>query len=307
MTGGRLLFACILIRLQLSPGPSKGYAFERRCEIAFGAMSPCVSAILNRNRFPLWLNYPSIATTGSFMPATDTTNQDHHRLPHTQALDFWLARCAIFVIAMLQLLLVNDFALWSRWLAPAVELLLLVPLSVATAWAQNKAKHASTEAHFHLIAHGRRLIRRAALGLTILVTLMNFVALYFLIKALMTGHAGSAQTLLVDAVNIWCTNIIAFALWFWSIDRGGPASRGVTTKQHPDFLFPQMSMTDPLYRSWSPGFVDYLFVAFTNATAFSPTDTMPLSPRAKLLTMAEAAVSLLTLALVAARAVNILA
>ncbi|HWU63647.1 MAG TPA: hypothetical protein VN112_16630 [Ensifer sp.] len=241
------------------------------------------------------------------MTTADPANQNHHHVIHTQAVDFWMARSAIFVIAMLQLLLVNDFALWSRWLAPAVELLLLVPLSVATAWAQNKAKHATTDAHFHLVAHGRRMIRRSAVGLTILVTLMNFVALFFLVKALLSGHAGSGQTLLIDAMNIWCTNIIAFALWFWSIDRGGPASRGLTSKQHVDFLFPQMSISDPLYRSWSPGFVDYLFVAFTNATAFSPTDTMPLSPRAKLLTMAEAAVSLLTLALVAARAVNILA
>ena len=241
------------------------------------------------------------------MTTADTTEQNHHHVIHTQAADFWMARCAIFVIAVLQLLLVNDFALWSRWLAPAIELLLLVPLSVATAWTQRKARHASTDAHFHLVANGRRLIRRFALALTILVTLVNFVALYFLIRALLAGHAGSGQTLLIDAMNIWGTNIIAFALWFWAIDRGGPASRGLTSSRQPDFLFPQMSMSDPHYRSWSPGFIDYVFVAFTNATAFSPTDTMPLSARAKLLSMAEAGVSLLTLALVAARAVNILA
>jgi len=241
------------------------------------------------------------------MTNVDTTNQNPHRVVHTQAADFWMARFAIFLIAVLQLLLVNDFALWSRWLGPAVELLLLVPLSVATAWTQKKARHASTDAHFHLVASGRRQIRRVALGLTVLVTLVNFVALYFLIKALLAGHAGSGQTLLIDAMNIWCTNIIAFALWFWSIDRGGPANRGITSRQDPDLLFPQMSLSDPRYRNWSPGFIDYVFVAFTNATAFSPTDTMPLSPRAKLLSMAEAGVSLLTLALVAARAVNILA
>lgn len=241
------------------------------------------------------------------MTAVDTTTQNHHRVIHTQAADFWMARGAIVVIAVLQLLLVNDYALWSRWLAPAIELLLLAPLSVVTAWTQKKARHASTDAHFHIVASGRRLIRHFALALTILVTLVNFVALYFLIKALLAGHASSGQVLLVDAINIWCTNIIAFALWFWSIDRGGPQSRGLTTRRDPDFLFPQMSMTDAHYRDWSPGFVDYLFVAFTNATAFSPTDTMPLSQRAKLLTMAEAGVSLLTLALVAARAVNILA
>jgi hypothetical protein len=233
--------------------------------------------------------------------------QKSHRAPHTHALDFWMARFSVVIVAVLQLLLVHDFSIGPRWLAPSVELLLLVPLSFATAWVQNKAKHASSEAHFQLLAHGRRLVRRAALGLTMLITLLNFIALYFLIQALLSGHGGTAQTLLVDAVNIWSTNIIAFALWFWSIDRGGPASRGVSVKTSPDLLFPQMSMNDPRYQDWTPGFIDYLFVAFTNATAFSPTDTMPLSSRAKLLTMAEAAVSLLTLALVAARAVNILA
>ena len=136
---------------------------------------------------------------------------------------------------------------------------------------------------------------------------MNFIALFFLLRALLGGHAGDARSLLIDAVNIWLTNVIAFALWYWSIDRGGPASRDLTTHSMPDFLFPQMTMDDPRFTSWSPGFVDYLFLSFTNATAFSPTDTLPLSPRAKLLMMADAGVSLLTLALVAARAVNILA
>jgi hypothetical protein len=241
------------------------------------------------------------------MHSLDTTNHQHHRAPHLHALDFWMARGAVVIVVALQLLLVNDFSIGPRWLAPAVELLLLVPLSFATAWVQTKAKQATTQAHFHVLAYSRRLVRRAALGLTMLITLLNFIALYFLIKALLGGHGGTAQTLLVDAVNVWCTNIIAFALWFWSIDRGGPASRGVSSQTQPDLLFPQMTITDERFKDWSPGFIDYLFVAFTNATAFSPTDTMPLSPRAKLLTMAEAAVSLLTLALVAARAVNILA
>lgn len=241
------------------------------------------------------------------MQNSNTVSQISHRTPHTHAFDFWMARGSVVVVVALQLLLVNDFSIGPRWLAPAVELLLLIPLSFATAWVQNQAKEATTEAHFHLLARSRRLVRRAALGLTVLITVLNFIALYFLIRALLSGHGGTAQTLLVDAVNIWCTNIIAFALWFWSIDRGGPASRGVSSKGSPDLLFPQMSMTTEQYRDWSPGFIDYLFVAFTNATAFSPTDTMPLSARAKMLTMAEAAVSLLTLALVAARAVNILA
>jgi hypothetical protein len=231
----------------------------------------------------------------------------HHRHKSVviHARDFWFARGAVVVVAALQLLLVNDFSLGARWVAPVIELLLLLPLSVATAWVHIQVKTATTEGHFYLAARWRRWIRRAAIVLTALITAMNFVALFFLVRALLGGHAGNARSLLVDAVNIWCTNVVAFTLWYWSIDRGGPAARGLSDHTMPDFLFPQMTMDDPRLADWSPGFVDYLFLSFTNA--FSPTDSPPLSPRAKLLMMANAGVSLLTLALVAARAVNILA
>lgn len=148
--------------------------------------------------------------------------------------------------------------------------------------------------------------------LTGFVTLINASSLVSLIAALLAHTASkTGQTLLLDAVNIWLTNVIVFGLWYWSIDRGGPASRGVTRSKDCDFLFPQMQMqtqstSDTRSPAWSPGFVDYLYVAFTNASAFSPTDTMPLSGRAKLLMMVQSSISLLTLALVAARAVNIL-
>jgi hypothetical protein len=230
-----------------------------------------------------------------------------HRAVLTHAYDFWLARGAVLVVACLQLLLVNDFALGARWVAPSIELLLLAPLSLATAWVHRRLKTATTNSHFHLAGRWRLYVRRAALALTALITIMNFVALFFLLRALLGGHAGNARSLLIDAVNIWVTNVIAFGLWYWGIDRGGPAGRGLSSYLMPDFLFPQATMQDERLRNWSPGFVDYLFLSFTNATAFSPTDTLPLSHRAKLLMMAEALISLLTLALVAARAVNILA
>jgi hypothetical protein len=229
-----------------------------------------------------------------------------HRAMMAHAHDFWLARAAVGLVVILQLLLVNNFSLGARWVAPTVELLLLLPLSVATAWVHNQVKNATTDTHFHLAVRTRRLIRRAALSLTAIITFMNFVALYFLLHALLGGHAGDAKSLLVDAANIWSTNVIAFALWYWGIDRGGPAARGLLPHSAVDFLFPQMAVNIDATKDWSPGFVDYLFLSFTNATAFSPTDTMPLSARAKLLMMAESAISLMTLALVAARAVNIL-
>ncbi|MDQ2893628.1 MAG: hypothetical protein M3R64_11155 [Pseudomonadota bacterium] len=226
---------------------------------------------------------------------------------HTHALDFWFARTSVVVVAALQMLIINRLTLGPQWLGPALEISLLAPLSMATAWTQGQAREATEEQHWRRVAKWRLAIRRLAVALTALVSIMNFAALVMLVKALLSGHAGaSGQTLLLDAVNIWATNVIAFALWFWSIDRGGPAARGLSKKEVDDFLFPQMTL-GTRSADWSPGFADYLYVSYTNATAFSPTDTMPMTGRAKLLMMAESAISLLTIALVAARAVNILA
>jgi hypothetical protein len=204
-------------------------------------------------------------------------------------------------------LMVNDLRFGPRWLAPTVEIIMLVPLSVATAWTQVQAGRAEADHEWHLIGHYRVWIRRAAITLTMITSLINCGALFELVKALLTGHGSAAVTLLVDVLNIWATNVIIFALWFWSTDRGGPPTCGLVDRAHADFLFPQMTLSDQELSNWTPGFVDYLFLAFTNATAFSPTDTLPLSQRAKLLMMAQATISLLTVALVAARAVNILA
>lgn len=228
------------------------------------------------------------------------------RAIHTHALDFWLARASVLLIIALQLLLVNRLTIGPRWFAPALEAALLLPLSVATAWAQDKVVRASTDEHWHVIASRRRMIRGLAVLLTAIISLMNFASLVMLVSALLSGHAASAgKPLLLDALDIWAINVLAFALWFWNLDSGGPAARGVTRRTAPDFLFPQ-GTTSAQGEQWSPGFVDYVFLAYTNATAFSPTDTMPMTQRAKVLMMLESAVSLLTIALVAARAVNIL-
>ena len=227
----------------------------------------------------------------------------HMAMIYSQAADFWMARASVIGIVILQLLVINNLAVGPCSLAPAIELALLVPLSFATAWTQARVATATTDEHWHLIARLRRGIRALALFMTALITLMNTAALMSL---LVNGEAKTAgKLLLLDAVNIWLTNTIVFALWFWSIDRGGPASRGLERSPKCDFLFTQMTV-DKGYDGWSPGFVDYMFLAFTNATAFSPTDTLPLSRRAKILMMLESGIFLLTVALVTARAVNIL-
>ncbi|MDQ0469066.1 hypothetical protein [Labrys wisconsinensis] len=233
--------------------------------------------------------------------------REKHIVIHSQALDFWLARGAVLAIVCLQLLVINDLSFGPRWLAPALELALLVPLSVATAWTQAQVRDATADHEWNAIARYRVLIRRTALLLTGIVSVMNCGALVGLVQALLHGHASNGTTLLVDALNIWVTNIIVFALWFWSTDRGGPPTCGLVKRAQADFLFPQMTFTQREAGTWLPGFVDYLYLAFTNATAFSPTDTLPLTRSAKLLMMVESMISLLTVALVAARAVNILA
>ena len=101
-------------------------------------------------------------------------------------------------------------------------------------------------------------------------------------------------------------NVVVFALWYWELDRGGPVARAQATSQYPDFVFPQMLTPELAPTHWESAFVDYLYLSFTNATAFSPTDVLPLSRWAKLTMMVQSAVSLATVALVIARAVNIL-
>jgi hypothetical protein len=221
-------------------------------------------------------------------------------------MDFWLARGAILVVAGLQFAVVNDLSVGPRWLAPVIELALLAPLSVATAWTQRKARRAANDAQLAAVDRVFHRVRWLAIALTALATIMNFGQLGKLVQAMLAGHAGSGPTLLLDAVNIWITNVVIFALWFWTIDRNGPAGVGADEECNGDFVFTQQQMHSIKFRGWTPGFVDYLFLAFTNATAFSPADTFPISQRAKLLMMAESATSLITIALVASRAVGIL-
>ena len=234
--------------------------------------------------------------------------KEAHSSLETDAADFWLARGSIVVIAGLQLLFLNGgVSLGPKWLAPAFELTMLIPLSAATAWTRNQNRAATAPHHFLAIGRYRSTIRVFALLLTVAILAINLVEFAAVVRALLKGGKGpSGQSLLVDAMNIWFTNIVIFALFYWNIDQNSPASRGLKAKMVPDFLFPQMGGTGDNDPDWTPGFVDYLYVSFTNATAFSPTDTMPLSPRSKLLMALEALVSLITVGLVAARAVNIL-
>jgi hypothetical protein len=213
------------------------------------------------------------------------------------------------VIVGLQFLVINNVSFFGlpRWLSPGIGLLMLGLLAFATAWTQLQVPNATTDHHWRRIERFRIYIRRFALLLTVVLSVINSDALLELVQRLLqAGQVPEGRTLLIDALIIWASNIVIFALLFWNIDRGGPPRSGFAKTVVADFLFPQMTFTTGGAPNWVPGFVDYLFLSFTNATAFSPTDTMPLTKLAKLLMMIEAMVSLLTIALVAARAVNIL-
>lgn len=148
--------------------------------------------------------------------------------------------------------------------------------------------------------------RRVALALTTLVSLVNIYSLGALAHFLLHHKVPNGRELIVAGVLIWLTNFLIFALYYWEIDRGGPVRRAAGHDRAPDFLFPQMSDDRIEPRDWRPHFVDYLYVSLTNSTAFSPTDTMPLTAVAKIMMGVQALVSFVTVGLIVSRAVNIL-
>jgi len=141
-----------------------------------------------------------------------------------------------------------------------------------------------------------------------LITIVNGGSSIRLIAAIIRTEpfTEDANTLLISGGIIWLTNVIAFGLWYWDLDRGGAAARALGSTIAPAFLFPEMSSPEHVREDWYPTFVDYLHLSFNTATAFSPTDVSAIKPWAKLMMMAEETISLVVGILVVARAVNIL-
>lgn len=157
-----------------------------------------------------------------------------------------------------------------------------------------------------LIKSHRKSRWSIGVGLVLVMTLSNIASVIELIRGLIDGTVNNPTNLLAFGGSIWLTNIIIFSLWFWEFDRGGPGARAQALDPYPDFLFPQMSSPEYSPHHWAPNFFDYLYISFTNASAFSPTDVLPLTRWAKSLMMVQSATSLITVGLVIARAVNIL-
>jgi hypothetical protein len=212
----------------------------------------------------------------------------------------WEAAPAVLAVIALQLTLalVSHEKHWKLWTYPWwVWFMAVVPetiLLVTLAWGS---------ARNWLERIGRRRI--AAFALLGVVSIENAAALVALVASLVNGDAGSGGQLLLEGLTIWGTNVIAYALWFWGLDRGGPVRRRQPNPPPPDFQFPQMENPQLAAPGWHPRLLDYIYVSFTNSIAFSPTDAMPLSRWAKMLMLSESAVSALSILLVTARAVNI--
>ncbi len=239
----------------------------------------------------------------------DTTGLIPNPLPTLQPHpDYWYARGALACVIIIQLVLHNGLqpglADLPNWVLPAVEFGLLVVLAFASI--KDRRSHLQASRTLEAITGTSKVVRALSIFLVGVITLLNLVTLVLLIKSLLAIETADGAQLLDDAAILWVSNMVCFALCYWELDRGGPSVRETSTQLGPDFLFANMTLPERLMVPWTPRFIDYLFVSFTNASAFSPTDALPLSGRAKALMMVQAGVSLTTVAIVAARAVNIL-
>jgi uncharacterized membrane protein len=187
-----------------------------------------------------------------------------------------------------------------RWIVPVLTVIVLIALGVIRTSDRVARALDWGPRTLHLT---RRRLGLVAIGI---VSAANAASIVLLIHLLVNGASATANTLLRAAVHMWLVNVLLFALWYWQLDGGGPLERPRCAPAQRDFLFPQQTEPVLLEGSWRPLFLDYLYVSFTNASAFSPTDTMPLSRWAKMLMLVQSAISLSLAIMVVARAVNIL-
>ena len=225
------------------------------------------------------------------MAEPSTVSQGRPYPPPASPEPVWPAQLTVLAAITLQVTLPSRLKAGPGWLLPSLEGLLVIGLLMASPRTLE-------------YEHPRR--KKAAVFLIAFVSAANIYSLFALSKHLLHHHVSNGHELIISGILIWLTNFMIFALWYWEIDRGGPGTRAAGNDGAPDFLFPQMSddRIEPV--NWRPRFLDYLYVSLTNATAFSPTDTMPLTPMAKTIMGVQSLVSLVTIGLIVSRAVNIL-
>src|SRR6201987_881157 len=232
------------------------------------------------------------------MDRSEELRQTHRRPPRNRwlasldrHLPFWEPQLVVACTIAAQLSLSKEVPIGPTWLLPGLEGPLLMGLVIVSP--NPNVRHSPTR-------------RRAAIGMIAFVSAANIASLVMLSHRLLHGGKENGHELILSGVVLWCTNVLLFGLWYWETDRGGPVAREKGERDFPDFLFPQM--TDPRWapEDWMPRLIDYLYVSLTNATAFSPTDTMPLTVTAKWLMGAQSLVALVTAGVGGGRAGNIL-
>jgi hypothetical protein len=221
---------------------------------------------------------------------------DHKMMPETKFVRHeprWPALIALLAIGGLHWILPSELTMGPDWLVFALVAVLITPAMISY-----RAGHTRASIVLGCAANS--------------VVTLSLIASLTLLVSRLPSHKESPVELMRAAAALWTCNLLVFACWYWRLDAGGPHQRDLR-RSHTDgaFLFPQMVLDPDLRREmgedqWSPGFVDYLFLAFNTSTAFSPTDVPVLSRWAKILMMIQAAISLATIAILAARAVNIL-
>jgi hypothetical protein len=205
----------------------------------------------------------------------------------------WPIVLAIFAAILMVVLLPERVVLFPAWFPYVIGIALILPMA-AVGLSAEKARWLRVERTVMLLFI-------VAMGVGTLANLASLIGA----MVRRSGEVGGLQ-LLASSIVVWVSNVLIFSLLYWRIDRGGPEARANNAGTRPDWLFPQAGAPEDAPPDWRPTFVDYLFLGFSTATAFSPTDALPLTPRAKILMMLESTMSLGTIVVVASRAINIL-
>jgi hypothetical protein len=223
---------------------------------------------------------------------TGFSRTEHEALQRaSRSVRWWPAALALVALGAVYTLIADSLTAGPRYAVLGIAV-----VGVAATWALRR--------------QGRlRALRLMTMAVLVLVTASVSISVGYLVLALLQGGAEAAG-LLEGGVLLWLSNIVVFSLWYWETDGGGPAVRHARQVASTDFAFPQMVMPDTGHdhggQPWMPAYLDYLFLAFNTSTAFSPTDTLVLHRRAKVLMMYQACVSLVVVAVLVARAVNAL-
>lgn len=201
----------------------------------------------------------------------------------------WSFLIAVILIGALLSILSENITFGPSWIVLLIVVILSLPLLISV-----------------LLGHYRWTRRLAFIIITVL-TLGLISSVIFLVNSLFhhIEHSEAGFNLFRDAILLWSANVVVFAVWYWEVDQGGPIRRHTNNPEPPDLLFPQLTSQIESWKGWKPEFPDYLFLAFNTSTAFSPTDTVIMSKRAKLLMMTQSSLSLVIVAVLAARAINI--